>query len=132
MEQVDNLNHKSTKVEAEEKIEVTMTNTVMTSEATITDIDQIVETEDNIDSTEVGLGTNKIIGEVISEVMPGILTDRIVEESIEIITGMKVMTEIGTSLEKGCFLGTLAAIEIGVQATVGPGQDGEPVQTEIE
>ena len=33
------------------------------------------------------------IGEVISEVKLGILTDRIVEESIEILTGTKVMTE---------------------------------------
>ena len=55
--------------------------------------------------------------------MLGILTDRIVEESIEIITGMKVMTEAGTGLEKGHFPETLVAIEIVVQATVGPGQD---------
>ena len=42
-----------------------MTDAIMMSEATRTDIDQIVETED---STEVGLDMNKIIGEVISEV----------------------------------------------------------------
>ena len=103
MEQVDNFNHKFTKVEAEDKIEVTMTNAVMTSKAIRTDIDQIVETEDNIDRAEVGLGMNKIIGEVISEVTLGILIDRIVEESIEIITGMTVMTEAGTGLEKSHF-----------------------------
>ena len=45
-----------------------MIDTVMTIEATRTDIDPIVETEDNIGRTEVGLGMNKII-EVISEVM---------------------------------------------------------------
>ena len=47
--------------------------------------------------------------------MQGILTDKIVEESIEIITGMKVMTEAGTGLEKGHFPETIAAIETGVQ-----------------
>ena len=33
------------------------------------DIDEIVETEDNIDRTAVGIGMNKIIGEIISEVI---------------------------------------------------------------
>ena len=36
-----------------------MTDTVMTSKATRTDIDQIVETEGNIDRTEVGLDMKK-------------------------------------------------------------------------
>ena len=60
------------------------------------------------------------------------MTGRTVEESIEVIIGTKVMTEAGTGLEKGHFPETLAAIEIGVQATAGPGQDQEPVQTETE
>ena len=51
------------------------------------------------------------------------MIDKIAEESIEIITGMKVMTEAGTGLEKGHFPEAIAAIEIGVQAIVGPGQD---------
>ena len=51
MEQVDNLNHTFTKVEAEDKIEVTMTDAILISKATRTDIAQIVETED-IDRTE--------------------------------------------------------------------------------
>ena len=62
----------------------------------------------------------------------GILTDRIVKESIEVITARKVMTAAGTGLENSHFPETLAAIEIGVQATVGPGQDQELVQIEIE
>ena len=95
-------------------------------------IDQVVETEDSIDRTEVGLDMNKIIGHVISEVIQGILTDKIAEESIEIIAGMKVMTEAGTDLEKGHSPETLSAIEIGVQATVGPDQDQEPLQIETE
>ena len=45
-----------------------MTDTSMTSEAIRTNICQIVETEDSIDRTEVGIDMNKIIGEVISEV----------------------------------------------------------------
>ena len=53
---------------------------------------------------------------------------QIAEESIEIITGMKFMKqEAGTDLEKGHFPENLAAIEIGVQATVGPDQDCKPV-----
>ena len=47
MERVVNLNHKCTKVEAEDKIEITMTDAVMISEAIRTDIDQIAETEDS-------------------------------------------------------------------------------------
>ena len=80
-----------------------MTDAVMTSKATRTDIDQIVETGDSIDRTEVGLGMNKIIGEVISEVMQGILADKIAEESIEIIREMKASIKAGTGLEKGNF-----------------------------
>ena len=104
-----------------------MTDPIMISEAIKIDIGQIVETEDNIDRIEVGLGMNKIIGEIISEVMQGILTDRIAEESIEIITGMKVMTEAGTGLEKEHSPETIIAIGIGVQATAGPGQDQDQV-----
>ena len=57
--------------------------------------------------------------------MQGFLTDKITEESKEIITEMKVMTEaeMGTGLEKGHFPETLVVIEIGVQVIVGPGQD---------
>ena len=58
--------------------------------------------------------------------------DKIVEESIEIITEMTVMTEAGTVLEKGHFPVANTAIEIGVQARVGPGQDQEQVQIETE
>ena len=55
------------------------------------------------------------------------MTDRIAKESIEIITGMKVMIEAGTGLEKGHFPEAAVAIEIGVQAIAGPGQDQEQV-----
>ena len=62
----------------------------------------------------------------------GALTDRIVEESIEIITEMKVMITGGTGLEKGYFPEAITTIEIRVQAIVGPGQDQEQVQIGIE
>ena len=67
MEQVDSLNHKFTKVEAEDKTEVIMTDTIVISEAIRTDIGQIVVTEDSIDKIEVGLDMSKITGEEISE-----------------------------------------------------------------
>ena len=111
MEQIDSLNHKSTKVEAEDKTKLTMTDAIMIGEAIRTDIGQIVETEDSIDKIEVGLGMNKIIGEEISEETWGALTDRIAEESTEIITEMKVMIEAGIDLEKGHFPEAIAAIE---------------------
>ena len=61
------------------------------------------------------------------------MIDKTVEESIEIIIEMTVMTEAGTGLETGYFHKTIATIlEIGVQAIVGPGQDQEQVQIETE
>ena len=47
MDQVDNSNHKSTKAKVEDRIEVTMTDTIMTSKVIRIDIDQIVETGDS-------------------------------------------------------------------------------------
>ena len=60
------------------------------------------------------------------------MIDKIAEESIEVITQMKVMTEteMGTGLEEGHFLEALEVIEIEVQAIVGPGKDQEQVQIE--
>ena len=51
------------------------------------------------------------------------MTNTIAEGSIEIITGMKVMTEGRIGLENGHFPEAMAAIEIGVKAIVDPGQD---------
>ena len=108
-----------------------MTDVIIISKATRTDIGQIVETEDSTDRTEVDLDMNKITGEVISEVTWQTWTEKIAEGSIEIITGTKVMEEAGTGLEKGHFPEAIA-IEIGVQAMVGPGHDWEPVRIETE
>ena len=60
------------------------------------------------------------------------MVDKIVEESIEAIIEMTVMTEARTGLEKGHFPETMATIEIGVQAIVGPAQDQEQAQIETE
>ena len=49
------------------------------------------------------------------------MVDKIVEENIETIIEMTVMTEAGTGLEKGHFPEIMTTIEIGVQAIVGPG-----------
>ena len=67
MEQVDNSSHKFTKIEAEDKTEVAMTDVITISKAIRTGIGQIVVTEDNIDKTEVGLDMKTITGEEISE-----------------------------------------------------------------
>ena len=63
MEQIDNSNPKSIRVEVEVKIEITIRETIKTGTDQITD--QIAQTEDNTDKTEVGLDMNKIIEEVI-------------------------------------------------------------------
>ena len=60
VEEGDSLNHRFIKVEVKDKAEVTMKYAIMISEAIRTDIGQIVETEDNIDKIELGLGMNKL------------------------------------------------------------------------
>ena len=61
------------------------------------------------------------------------MVDKIIGESTETIIEMTVMAEAGTGLDKGYLLETIATIlEIEVQALVGPGQDEEQVQTEID
>ena len=57
---------------------------------------------------------------------------KIVEESIEPAIEITVMTEAGTGLEKGHFPEIMATIELEVQAIVGPDQDSDQVQIEIE
>ena len=130
MEQTDNLNHKSIRVEVEVRTGTTIREIIRIDTDLITD--QIAETEDNIDKTEAGLGMNKILGEVILEEMLEIMADRIVEENIEIAIEMTVLIEVGTGLERGCFPEIMAIIELEVQTTVDPGQDPELVQIGIE
>ena len=63
VEQIDNSNPKSIRVEVEVKTEITIRETIKTV------TDQKAETEDNTDKTEVCLDMNKIIEEVILEEM---------------------------------------------------------------
>ena len=80
----------------------------MTSEVIRIDTAQIVEIGDSMGKTEADQGIHKIIGGEILELTQGqikILKDKTIEESIEIITEMRVMdeVEIGTGLEKKSF-----------------------------
>ena len=65
MEQTDNLNHKSIRVEAEVRTGITIRETIKIDTDQITG--QTAETGDNINKTEVGPDMSKIIGEVILE-----------------------------------------------------------------
>ena len=91
MEQTDNVNHKFIRVEVESRIEVTIKETIKIGAGEITG--QIVEIEDSTDRTEVGLGMNNILEEVILGEMLDVMVDKIVEENIETGIGMTVMTE---------------------------------------
>ena len=91
-----------------------------------------METEDNIDKTEVGLDMSKITGEVTLEETLGIMVDKTVEGNIDVAIEMKVMTEARTGLEKGHFPEFMAIVELEVQATVDPGQDLELAQIGIK
>ena len=101
MEQTDNSNHKSIRVEGEVRTGITIRETIRIGTDLITD--QIVETEDNTDRTEGGPDMNKILGEVILQETLGIMVDKTVEESIETAIEMTVMTEVGKGLEKAVF-----------------------------
>ena len=85
---------------------------IMTEEIIKIGTDQIEETgEFNlVDKVEVDQGMNKIRGEEILEAMwhcTKISGDRIGEENIEVIRGMKAMAEkeVGVGLEKDHFWG---------------------------
>ena len=65
VEQIDNSNPKSIRVEVEVKTEITIRETIKIGTGQITD--QTAETEDNTDKTEVGLDMNEFIEEVILE-----------------------------------------------------------------
>ena len=113
MEQTDNSNHKSIRVEVQSKTEIAIREIIRIGKDQI--IGQIAETEDNTDKTEIGLDMSKIIGEVILEEVLGILVDKTVEENIEAAIEMRVMTKAGTGLEKDHVAEIMAIIEIEVQ-----------------
>ena len=126
MEKANRSNHKSTKVEAGDRTEIIIRGTIRIGTDQITD--HTVVTEDNTDKKEVGLDTNKIIGEETW----GAMVDKIVEVSINTIIEMTVMIEAGTGLERGHFPEAIIAIETEVQVIAGPGQDPEQAQIETE
>ena len=113
---------------------------VMTEEIVKIGIAKIVEIREFnlVDKTEVDQGMNQIIGEEVSGTMQGnikILEDRIVEENIEAIIGMKITVErkVGVDLEKDHFQGIII-IEGMIEAQVISDQssDQEQVQRVIE
>ena len=126
MEEVDSSNHKFIKIEAEFRTEVTISIAIRTG------IGQIVMTEDNTDKIEVDLDMNRITEEETSEETWGAMVDKIVEEITETTIEITVMVEAGTGLGKGHFPKAIITIELGVQSTVGPGQDQEQVLIETE
>ena len=123
MEEVDSLNHKSVRVEVEVRTGITIKDIIKTDIDQITG--QIVETGDNTGNTEIGPGTNKIIGEVNLEKTEGAIACKMIEKNIEITLGMIFMIEAGTGPEMGHLPEIMAIIGLEVQATVVPGQDPE-------
>ena len=89
---------------------------------------------------EVDQGLNKIVEEEILEAIQGhikILEDRMAEENIEVIIGMKITAEreVGIDLEKGHFQEIIVVIiegTIEAQAIVDQGQDQKQVKIGVE
>ena len=91
------------------------------------------EQEDSFDEIKCETKLSKVMGEIIIGNIQEIMEDKAVEESIEVIIIEVIATiEVGIGLENVHFPETMTAIELGVQATVGQGQDLEPVQIGIE
>ena len=110
---IGNSNLRFIRAEKGDKVEIFMTHIIMIEEITKLGTDQIVVTgEISIDKVEVDQGMNKIIGEEILEAMWDrikIFEDRIVEEDIEGIIGMQIITdkEVRVGLEKDHFKGII-------------------------
>ena len=89
------LNARFIRAEEEDKVGNFMIDTIMINEIIKIGTDQIVVTgKISVDKMEVDQGMNKIIGEEILEITwehTEVLEDRIVEENIEVIIGMKIM-----------------------------------------
>ena len=121
----DNLNPRYIKTEVEVKIEA-ITEEIMRIGMGQT-IDQTVGIDNSSGKAEVDTDLGKVTGEVTSEIIPEVSTDKITEENIGItVTGVIVMTEVGIGLEKDHFQEIMAVTEL-----VDQGQDPELVQTRI-
>ena len=81
----------------------------------------------------VDLDLNRVIEGIIFEIILGDMEDNITEDSIEmIIIGMMITIEVGIDQERVHSQETIVVIEPEVQATVGQGQDPDPVLIGIE
>ena len=81
----------------------------------------------------VDLDLNRVIEEIIFKIVLGDMEDEVAEGSIEmIIKGVMVTIEIGIDQGRDLSWETMAVIEPEVKATVGRGQDPEPVLIGIE
>ena len=67
MDQIDNLDHKSIRVEVETRTEIIVKETTKIGRDKITD--QIVETEDSTDKIGIGLNMNQDMNRIIGEVI---------------------------------------------------------------
>ena len=110
MRSIGHSNLRFVKAKEEDKVEIFMIHIIMTEETSKIDTDQIVKIGEFslADTVEVGQGANKTIGEEILGATQGhikIMEDRIVEENIEVIIGMKITVEreVGVGLEKDHF-----------------------------
>ena len=129
MKLIGHSNLKSIKVNEEDKVETFMTHSTMTGETITINIDQIVGiVEFNLTGkAEVDLCMNKTIEEEILGTIQGhikISEDRIAEENIEVILGMKITAEVEVEvgLEKGHFWEIMAGM-IEVQLIADQDQD---------
>ena len=119
-----------------------MINIIMIEETIKLGIDQKAEIDKfSIDKIEVNLGMDKITGLIIGEETLEVTwehikssEDRIIEEDIEEIIGMKIITEkeVGVGLEEDHIQTIIAEGETGVVVIVDQGQDQEQVQIYIE
>ena len=131
-----------------DRVEIFMINIIMIEEIIKIGIDQISKIEEfslvvefSMDKIEVDLGMNKITGMIIGEdtlevTSEGIknLEDSIIQEDIEEIIGMKIITEkvVGVGLEKDHIQIIIAEGKKGIVVIVDQGEDQEQVQIGIE
>ena len=110
MKSIGHSNLRYIKANKEDKVEIIMPHTIMAEGTIKIGTDQTVRIGefDLAGKVEVDKGMNKIIGEEFLDAIQGhikILEDRIAEENMELIIGMKITAEreVGVGLEKGHF-----------------------------
>ena len=126
MEQTDNSNHKSIRVEVEVRTETTIKEIIRI------DTDQI---KDQIAENRGQYRQDRSRSRYEQNFRRGNFRGNIkitVKENIEVGIEMTVMIEAETGLERGCFPEIMAIIELEVQAKVDPGQGPEVAQIGIE